>query len=52
MHGYGYFAWANGDVYSGNWAKGKMSGYGVKTSANGTCEKGVRFFVPSLYLHR
>jgi hypothetical protein len=40
MHGYGYFAWTNGDVYSGNWSNGKLTGYGVKTCADGTSEKG------------
>ena len=40
MHGYGFFAWANGDTYSGNWIKGKISGYGIKSHADGLIEKG------------
>lgn len=34
MDGYGWFAWATGDSFVGDWIKGKMNGNGVKINSN------------------
>lgn len=41
MHGRGRFEWAaTGEVYNGAWAKGKMTGEGIKISFDGSRAQG------------
>ena len=42
MHGRGRFEWpSTGEVYNGAWSKGKMTGEGIKVSADGSRAQGV-----------
>ena len=34
MHGYGRITWQNGNVYEGEWLRGKIEGQGIYTHSN------------------
>lgn len=40
MHGNGVYKYTSGNIYSGNWEKGVMSGFGKMTYADGSVYEG------------
>jgi hypothetical protein len=41
MHGYGTYYWNDGSTYVGEWKNSNRSGYGIRTSSNGTVSEGI-----------